>query len=185
MSPRVAFISGPTDAPETYFSDHYKRRILDAIANGDSFVLGPVEGIDTLALHFLMAEGVSPSQITVYLARFEYNNSALRQRFQDLGVNVVEAVAATTTGERDAAMTAASDYDILRYRSEEECKTLYGPLWYPRVSNTEMNERRREALKEGRNLDRSYHHAGNDAAQSTHKTKTKKKEGRLSKCTVS
>jgi len=55
--------------------------------------------------------------------------------------------AGVTTRDRDAAMTMNSSYDILRYRTEEECKMLYGDLWWPRVSNTEMNERRRMALK--------------------------------------
>ena len=51
-----------------------------------------------------------------------------------------------TTRERDAAMTAASDYDILRYRTEEEAREVYGKGWWPRVSNTEMNERRRAGV---------------------------------------
>ena len=156
MATHVAFISGPTDASEAYFAQHYESLIREAIAAGDSFIIGPVRGIDTLALHFLLEHLVPPSRITVYMAEFEYNNVRWRQQYLDLGVKVVEAVPGTTTAERDAAMTAASDYDILRYRTEEECKALYGSMWYPRVSNTEMNERRRAAGKEGRKPDRKY-----------------------------
>lgn len=51
-----------------------------------------------------------------------------------------------TTRERDAAMTRDSDYDILRYRTEGEAREVYGKGWWPRVSNTEMNERRRRGV---------------------------------------
>jgi len=50
---------------------------------------------------------------------------------------------ATTTRQRDEKMTEDSDYDILRYRTEDEAKEFYGSGWWPRVSNTEVNERRR------------------------------------------
>jgi len=59
---------------------------------------------------------------------------------------IVEGV--TRTQERDAAMTKASDYDILRYRTEEEAKEFYGKLWMRHVTNTELNERRRKAWKD-------------------------------------
>jgi hypothetical protein len=156
MAAGVAFISGPIDVTEAYFTQHYEDSIRKAIAAGHHFVIGPIRGIDTLALHFLLEQSVPPSRITVYMAEFEYTNLIWRQQYLDRGVNVVEAVPGATTAQRDAAMTAASDYDILRYRTEEECKTLYGPRWYPRVSNTEMNERRRAADKEGRKPDRKY-----------------------------
>ena len=43
-------------------------------------------------------------------------------------------------------MTKSSDYDILRYLTEKEAKEVYGERWWPRVSATEMNERRRRKL---------------------------------------
>lgn len=43
-------------------------------------------------------------------------------------------------------MTRDSDYDILRYMSVEEQRTFYGERYYPRVSATEKNERRRMGL---------------------------------------
>ena len=52
--------------------------------------------------------------------------------------------------QRDAAMTAASDYDVSYVRSEEERRELYGCRYRPRVSATELNRRRRAELEEDR-----------------------------------
>ncbi|KAF8208459.1 hypothetical protein K438DRAFT_2012521 [Mycena galopus ATCC 62051] len=139
---QTAFISGPIDVDMTYFATHYQARIDAAAAAGHAFVMGPVTGIDTLALYYL-AEHVDRKKITVYMAPFEYASARWRGQYEKLGVNVEEVVDAKTTRERDAAMTRDSDYDILRYRTEEDAKELYGVTWWPRVSNTEMNERRR------------------------------------------
>jgi len=46
--------------------------------------------------------------------------------------------------ERDEACTRASHYDILRYRPEEEARQLFGERYWPRISGTEKNERRRK-----------------------------------------
>ncbi|KAF8208441.1 hypothetical protein K438DRAFT_274369 [Mycena galopus ATCC 62051] len=139
---QTAFISGPMDVDMTYFATHYQARVDAAAAAGHAFVVGPVVGIDKLALHYL-AEHVDRTRITVYMAAFEYARVTWREQYEELGVNVKEVVDAQTTRDRDAAMTRDSDYDILRYRTEEEAKELYGEKWWPRVSNTEMNERRR------------------------------------------
>lgn len=45
--------------------------------------------------------------------------------------------------ERDEAMTRASHYDILRYRTEEQSRAFYGAAYWRRVSGTEKNEIRR------------------------------------------
>lgn len=146
-APRMAFISGPLDPTDNYFTEHYKPRIDSAVQDGHHFVVGPVEGIDTVALHYLLEYPLSPSRITVYMAHFEFNNAALREHFESLGVNVKSVGdASSTTRDRDAKMTEDSDYDILRYRTELEAKALYGKGWWPRVSNTEMNERRRKGI---------------------------------------
>jgi hypothetical protein len=142
---RTAFISGPITPPSTYFPTHYEPRLLTAIAAGDSFVVGPAAGIDTVALQFLISQGVPPQKITVYLAEFQ--ELALRpgrKWFEDLGGSI--KVKGMTTGERDAAMTRDSDYDVLRIMTIEEQRELYGAFYYPRVSNTEKNERRRMGL---------------------------------------
>ena len=143
---RVAFISGPLDPDDEYFATHYAPRIDAAIQAQHSFIMGPVAGIDTVSLHYLLTKGVAPDRIKVYMAHFEYLSTNWRTQYLDLGVGVQDVVDATTTQERDAAMTRDSDYDILRYRTEEEAKKLYGAGWWPRVSNTEMNERRRRGV---------------------------------------
>ncbi|KAL1600790.1 hypothetical protein SLS60_007178 [Paraconiothyrium brasiliense] len=71
---------------------------------------------------------------------------------KDLSVNVHRVEDAITTQDRDAAMTRDSDYDILRYLTEEEAKKLYGEGWWPKVTNTELNERRREAIMSQKNV---------------------------------
>lgn len=55
--------------------------------------------------------------------------------------------------QRDAAMTASSDYDILWVRSDEETKKLYGAKYRPgRVSGTQKNKDRRARTIEGRGV---------------------------------
>jgi hypothetical protein len=156
MTAKVAFISGPIDVDEEYFIEYYESPILAAIQEGHSFVIGPVYGIDTIALNFLLEQEVDPSRISVYMAGFEHNNIQKRRRYTSLGVNVIKVQSASTTAMRDAAMTSASDYDILRFRTEAECKEAYGANWHPSVSNTEMNERRRATAKEGGSIDKKY-----------------------------
>ncbi|KAK7183209.1 hypothetical protein DPSP01_011415 [Paraphaeosphaeria sporulosa] len=143
LKPLTAFISGPLDPTPAYFAIHYAPKLDTAIAAGHNFIIGPVRGVDALALQYLLEKGAEPKRISVYMARFEFASSTWRTSFTSLGVNVVEVEDAVTTRERDAAMTRDSDYDILRYRTEEEARAAYGAGWWPRVSNTEMNERRR------------------------------------------
>jgi len=89
-APRIAFISGPIDATEVYFAEHYVPRIAVGIEAGDSFVMGPVLGVDTLALQYLLAQGVEAGRITVYMAEFEYRNLQHRNELLGLGINVKE-----------------------------------------------------------------------------------------------
>ncbi|KAF7195011.1 hypothetical protein HII31_03685 [Pseudocercospora fuligena] len=148
----VAFISGPLEVSTAYFDRYYKPRIADAINADHNFVIGPVSGIDALALQCLLDQHVAPPRIRIYMAGFEI---ASRPKFVEeleaqLGPeSIVEAKKedgseALTTWDRDAAMTRASDYDILRFRTEREQKAIYGQTWRPRVSNTERNWRRRK-----------------------------------------
>ncbi|KAF8961450.1 hypothetical protein BDZ97DRAFT_1829379 [Flammula alnicola] len=142
---KTAFISGPIEPSEDYFFQHYEPQIKSAISAGHSFVMGPASGMDTMALQYLIEQGVHPSRITVYFAEFQERDLAdLIERFKGLGGNIwVEGV---TTSDRDAAMTRDSDYDILRYMPIEEQKLFYGARYYPRVTATEKNERRRKGL---------------------------------------
>ncbi|PPQ76227.1 hypothetical protein CVT26_008580 [Gymnopilus dilepis] len=141
----TAFVSGPIEAPDNFFADHYEPLLMKAISLGHSFVMGPASGTDSTALKYLIDQGVEPSRITVYLTKFE--EKVLKDRiewFIKLGGNF--EVEGTTTSERDAAMTRDSDYDILRYMTIEEQKVFYGERYFPRVSATEKNDRRRRGL---------------------------------------
>jgi hypothetical protein len=150
--PRTVFISGPLTPTTTYFAEHYAARVDAAIDQGHSFVLGPSAGIDTIALAYLKHRGVSPSRITVFLSESE-GELPQWQKFRTVllsyGLGVVVAGRGHT--ERDAAMTVASDYDILRYQTEAECRAMYGSKYRARVSGTQLNEIRRSKAKEGLN----------------------------------
>ncbi|KAF7297624.1 hypothetical protein MKEN_01385400 [Mycena kentingensis (nom. inval.)] len=139
----TAFISGPLEPTSAFFSTHYTPRIAHAVAAGHSFVLGPSRGTDALALTHLLESGVSPQRITVFLRESE-SKQRWAGRFRAQGVRIV--VSGKTHMERDAAMTAASDYDILWYLTETEARVLYGDQYRPRVSGTEKNEIRRREL---------------------------------------
>ncbi|KAF8218291.1 hypothetical protein K438DRAFT_1747480 [Mycena galopus ATCC 62051] len=138
---RVAFVSGPLEPTPNYFAEHYAPRLDIAIGNRHAFVIGPSRGIDTLTLAYLLQRGVPPSSITVFLSNSEH---ARQREFVRQGLKAVVVGRGHT--ERDAAMTAASDYDILRYQTEAECRALYGPKYRPRVSGTQLNEIRRQEM---------------------------------------
>lgn len=144
---QVAFISGPIDTgPDaSYFHAHYVPRINTAIARGDHFVIGPLPyGVDADALKYLLAYPVSPDRITIFVTPGE--KQIWGRAFDQLKVNVHQ-VEGQTSGERDAAMTQASSYDILRWRRQEEAKEFYGSMWRDgHVTNTERNWRRRRGI---------------------------------------
>jgi hypothetical protein len=140
----IAFISGPLEVDPAYFDIHYAPRIQQAIREGHRFILGPSRGTDTLAFDFLKKFNVPASRIRVYLNTSE--ETRLKggfKRFEQAGGSVVIVKGGHT--QRDEAMTRASHYDILRYRTEEECRALYGAAFRKRVSGTEKNELRRKA----------------------------------------
>ncbi|KAJ6535916.1 hypothetical protein DFH09DRAFT_931586, partial [Mycena vulgaris] len=136
---RTAFISGPLAPTQAYFLEHYAPRLDAAISQGHSFVVGPDRGTAALALEYLRQHRVAPSRVTIYLSQAE---AKLADALLAQGLPVVVAGRGYT--ERDAAMTAASDYDILRYHTEAECRALYGKDYRPRVSGTKLNEIRRK-----------------------------------------
>ena len=141
----VAFISGPLEVEPGHFETHYAPRIQQAIKEGHHFILGPSRGTDTLAFEFLRNSGVSANRIRVYLNSSE--GTLIRGAFKQLeeeGGSVVTVKGGHT--QRDEAMTRASHYDILRYRTKEECLAFYGAGYNTkRVSGTEKNELRRKA----------------------------------------
>lgn len=170
--PQIAFISGHTDLTQQQFTAHYAEALESALRRQDRLLLGDAKGVDSFALAFLLSEEVCSrhsdvaSRITVYASR-AYNVPKLKA----LGVHVVtpddqhaktalsgphETVVVEDKGrdaaryrhiQRDAALTAASDYDILWFRDEEASKALYGSRWRPRISATELNFKRRRAGK--------------------------------------
>ncbi|KAF9045382.1 hypothetical protein BJ165DRAFT_1404576 [Panaeolus papilionaceus] len=148
QKPQVAFISGHVEVGDDYFKEHYVAKIQTAVSEGHYFVIGPAPGIDTIALHFLVNEAqVDPSRITVYFAEFQ--KKALDQLQTNLimdGYTINTKIEGITTAQRDEAMTRDSDYDILRFMTEDEQRALYGHRYYPRISNTEKNYRRRHGL---------------------------------------
>ncbi|KAL2833863.1 hypothetical protein BDW59DRAFT_179504 [Aspergillus cavernicola] len=145
-TPQVAFISGPIDTGPNaeFFHTHYTPRINAAIAADHTFVIGPIlSGVDADALYYLLDYPIAPSRTTIFMTIGE--DRAWGTEFRRRGVNVfvLEDLTATT-GNRDAAMTEASTYDILRWRTEDEARALYGAGYRPgHVSNTERNWKRR------------------------------------------
>lgn len=143
----IAFISGPIDTGpnKIYFHTHYVHRIQQAIENGHDFLIGPIpSGVDADALDYLLAYPVSPSRITIFVTTAE--ESMFGPRLRALSVNL-QMVDGQMTQERDAAMTQASTYDILRVRTPEEAREFYGAMARPGyVTNTERNWRRRRGI---------------------------------------
>lgn len=148
MSSRTAFISGPIDTgpSDSYFA-HYTPLIDAAIAANESFVVGPIPyGVDANALSYLLSYPITPSRVTIFVTPAE--ESIWGARFRGLGVNV-HTVDGQTGRERDAAMTAASDYDILRVRTVVEAHEFYGKMWREGyVTNKERNWKRRRGIHE-------------------------------------
>ena len=164
MAPSIALISGHTDLSEADFSRHYRLQLISALDQGHHFILGDAAGADAFALTYLLSPAVVlahpdvKERITIYLSR-----KASIDRLQSQGLKVVPPddrrlqaqqtdVVVSKKGrdsrrwhhvQRDAAMTTASDYDILYVRTEEESRKLYGAKYRPRVSATELNRLRR------------------------------------------
>lgn len=140
----IAFISGPLDVDSTYFNTHYIPSVKEAIKKGHNFIVGPSRGVDTLALEYLQRSGVPSSRIRLYFNSSEETRlMPVFKRFEEAGGSVMIVKGGHT--ERDEAMTRGSHYDILRYRTEEECRTVFGNVYRKRVSGTEKNELRRKS----------------------------------------
>ncbi|KAJ9207166.1 hypothetical protein DTO164E3_440 [Paecilomyces variotii] len=151
----IAFISGPLDTgPDaSYFRKHYTKRVDSAIARGDDFIIGPIPyGVDADALYYLLAYPVSPSRITIFVTPDEDRMWGTKFRNRGVRVNVLKHDPERGTPgprDRDAAMTANSTYDILRWRTRDEAKQFYGKAWRDgHLTNTERNWRRRRGIGE-------------------------------------
>ncbi|KAL4935247.1 hypothetical protein BDV06DRAFT_229009 [Aspergillus oleicola] len=151
-TPQVAFISGPIDTgPEgIYFKKHYVTPLKTAISAGHNFIIGPIpSGVDADALNYLLSYPIDPARITIYMTIGEDRAWGDQFRARGLNTHVLSDISATN-GMRDAAMTSTSDYDILRFRTDEEGRDFFGKLFREGVvTNTERNWRRRRGLSEG------------------------------------
>ncbi|KAJ5095705.1 hypothetical protein NUU61_005061 [Penicillium alfredii] len=147
----AVFISGPHDtgSNQAYFHTYYTLRIDHAISRNYNFVIGPLPyGVDSDALAYLLIRSVSPRKITIFLTPAEHE--AWGNKFHALGVNTHQ-VEGESAIDRDAAMTRASLYDILRVRTHGEAQEQYGKLWERGyVTNTERNWKRRRDIPENK-----------------------------------
>lgn len=145
----IAFISGPIDTGpnESYFHTHYISQINHAVNCNHLFAIGPIpSGVDADALTYLLAYPISPSRITIFVTQAE--NGMWGAHFRSFGVNV-QVVEGQMSRDRDAALTSASTYDILRVRTKKEAKAFYGRMWRDGyVTNTERNWKRRRGIAE-------------------------------------
>lgn len=110
----IAFISGHLDITMKEFSEYYEPRILEAIKNGDGFVVGDARGADFMAQAFLWSyipNDELNGRVTVYHAYDEpRNHIAIFNR----------AGGFSSQNAKDKAMTEASDYDIAYIRPGRE-----------------------------------------------------------------
>jgi len=98
----IAFISGHRDLTGKEFIHHYQKELDRAINDGCCFVVGDAPGADVMAQRYLKRMGVEPSRVTVYhLGILPRNN-----------VGFCSKGGFTFHSEKDAAMTAASGFDI-------------------------------------------------------------------------
>jgi hypothetical protein len=106
----VAFVSGHRDLTAAEFDQHYRPQLDKAIAAGHHFVVGDAPGADAMVQTWL-AGRVSSDQVTVY-------HAGRRPRHHSAGFAVRGGYA--NQSAKDAAMTAASDYDIAWVRPGKE-----------------------------------------------------------------
>jgi hypothetical protein len=108
----TAFISGHLKIEQKEFLQRYMILIVNAIQADHNFVLGDARGVDAFAQEFLLVTlGENSPRVTVY-HMFD-SPRVNRGKFQTKG-------GFTSDEERDAAMTAASDYDIAWVRPGRE-----------------------------------------------------------------
>jgi hypothetical protein len=109
---KTAFISGHIHVLDGEFDQHYKKKIEEDAANGHSFVVGDANGVDSAAQSLLKdILGESSPRVKVYhMFNSPRNNKG----------NFATVGGFNNDEERDAAMTAASDYDIAWVRAGKE-----------------------------------------------------------------
>ena len=137
------FISGHIDLSKNEFLMHYAAALEAAVGCPEStFVVGDADGADTYAQRFL-AQRIPRGNIIVYHMHEKPRNNPCHLPTRG-GFRNHEA--------KDAAMTLASDSDILWFRSEEEQKLLYGACYRKRTSGTEKNYIRRRNIHKAKSV---------------------------------
>jgi hypothetical protein len=139
MDRRTFFISGHIDLSASEFNDKYIQKILAALNEGASFVIGDSKGADALAMTFLAGYALKDNSImdrtTIYHCYDKPRNYI--EGFRTEGGFISDSA-------RDEAMTLASDEDILYVRSEEEQRKRLGKKYNPNhVGGTQHNLLRR------------------------------------------
>jgi len=107
---KTAFVSGHVDLTPEEFQEHYVPKLQIAIAQKHRFVVGDAKGADTFA-QGLFAYFVANNDVTVYHMFDSPRNNI--GNFPTVG-------GFQSDDERDAAMTAASNYDIAWVRPGRE-----------------------------------------------------------------
>lgn len=109
---KTAFVSGHIYINDGEFEEHYKNKIEEAAASGHLFVVGDANGIDSEAQSLLKnLLGEKSDRVQVYHMFDSPRNN--KGNFATVGEF-------SNDEERDAAMTAASDYDIAWVRVGKE-----------------------------------------------------------------
>ena len=106
---KTAYISGHLKISSDEFDHNYLRPIREAMLRGDKFVVGDARGKDAMAQTYLFMVGAK--DVTVYHMFDKPRNN--KHNFPTVG-------GFKSDDERDAAMTAASDYDIAWVRPGRE-----------------------------------------------------------------
>ena len=157
-SPHTCFVSGHIDLTPSQFALHYAPTLSITAKSGHAFVLSNALGADSMALEYLLANArVEPARITIYMRHAGDGSRGrdsvqLEKDYKTRGMNVKRVKG--THWDRDAAMTMASNDDILWVRPAEETKAMYGAMYRPgRVSGTEKNRLRRIEKDQGREAD--------------------------------
>jgi len=111
MSEKIetAFVSGHLDLTKEEFIEHYVPQIRAAMDRGCAFVVGDARGADSLAQSFFAAYGANACVFHMFVSP---RNIAIASWPRMGGFKSDDA--------RDAAMTAASDFDIAWVRPGRE-----------------------------------------------------------------
>jgi hypothetical protein len=108
---KTAMVSGHLDLTATEFWTHYAEALKASIALGHAIVVGDAPGADAMAQAYLFVQDYN--NVTVY------SSEGFPRPRHNIG-NWPNITIGHKPYEKDAAMTAASDYDIAWVRPGKE-----------------------------------------------------------------